>query len=93
VLSATWLGAAGLGNIWSIPVILLIGAAIGGFNGWLIAYVAVQPVMATLATWTTVGGVALLVMPVPGGVLPPGYTAMFTAEFLGIPASFLCSVA
>jgi len=89
VLAASWLGSAGIGHIWSVPGILLIGAAIGGFNGLLISYASIQPVMATLASWTAVGGFALLVMPVPGGVVPPGFTALFTTELLGIPVSFL----
>jgi len=35
LLAASWLSSAGLGHIWSVPVILLIARPIGGVNGLL----------------------------------------------------------
>ncbi|PPF77027.1 ABC transporter permease [Subtercola sp. Z020] len=53
-----------------IPVALLLGAFIGLVNGVLVAFVRIQPIVATLGTYLACAGAALLVAPTPGGVVP-----------------------
>jgi ribose transport system permease protein len=57
--------------------VLLVGAACGLFNGLLIAYGRVQPILVTLATLAIFQGLAIRVLPSPGGQVPPEFTAMF----------------
>jgi ribose transport system permease protein len=58
---------------WSL-VILLIGAAGGAINGVLVAYARLQPILVTLATLSIYQGLAIKVLPEPGGSVPIDYT-------------------
>jgi ribose transport system permease protein len=58
---------------WSV-VILLIGAATGLVNGLLVAYGRLQPILVTLGTLAILQGLALKVLPQPGGTVPSGLT-------------------
>lgn len=66
----------------SVPgaVILALGvAALGGAcNGTLVVMLRLPPILATLATMSVFQGVALVILPSPGGAVPPGLTDSFT---------------
>src|SRR5207253_7891856 len=66
---------AGTGSMlaWSL-LVLLIGGAGGAINGILVAYGRLQPILVTLATLSIFQGLAIKVLPEPGGVIPPDYT-------------------
>lgn len=76
--------AAGLG----------VGLAAGALNGLLVAYLGLSAFIATLATMTSFGGLALLVS---GGTtlfgLPPGFVALGQGRVAGIPVPVLVAVA
>ncbi len=59
---------------WS-ALILLIGAALGLVNGLLVGVGRLQPILVTLATLSIYQGLAIRVLPQPGGSIPPAYTA------------------
>lgn len=59
---------------------LVIGAAAGGLNGALVAIARLQPIVATLATMFILQGLTLLVMPRPGGAIPPEFVAALTGD-------------
>ena len=59
---------------WSL-LILLIGAACGLVNGLLVGIGRLQPILVTLATLAIYQGIAIRVLPQPGGSIPPVYTA------------------
>lgn len=61
--------------LWS-AIILLIGAACGLLNGLLVAVGRLQPILVTLATLSIFQGIAIRVLPQPGGQVDPGYTAV-----------------
>lgn len=69
----------GFGNmaVWSV-IILLIGAAGGLVNGLLVAVGRLQPILVTLATLSIFQGIAIKILPQPGGQIPSGYTALLT---------------
>jgi ribose transport system permease protein len=67
--------SAGLGAVSSILVALAVGTVGGAFNGFLVAYGGLSAFVATLATMTAFGGMALL------------YTDGSTI-FSGLPESF-----
>jgi ribose transport system permease protein len=54
---------------WSL-VALLIGAGGGAINGVLVAYGRLQPILVTLATLSIYQGLAIKVLPQPGGAVP-----------------------
>jgi ribose transport system permease protein len=51
-------------------LVLLVGAGAGLLNGLLVALGRLQPIVVTLATLAIWQGVALLVLPQPGGTIP-----------------------
>lgn len=57
------------GALVSLGICLLIGAAVGAINGWLVAYMRIQTIAATLATMIVCQGIALLILDAPGGAV------------------------
>jgi ribose transport system permease protein len=76
--------------LWSI-VILLVGAACGLLNGLLVAVGRLQPILVTLATLSIFQGLAIRVLPQPGGQVSPGYTAVLANQ--NAPVSLIYAVA
>jgi ribose transport system permease protein len=66
VLVPHGLGSAGYG----VPLCLLLGAAVGAVNGVLVAYLRLQPIVATLGTYLVLAGLSLVVLPQPRGGAP-----------------------
>jgi ribose transport system permease protein len=62
--------------LWTV-IILLVGAAGGLLNGVLVAYGRIQPILVTLGTLSIFQGLALWVLPSPGGHVAGGYTGLF----------------
>ena len=56
-------------------VILVIGGLLGSINGVLVAVGRLQPIVVTIATLSIFQGLAIVVLPQPGGSVPPAYTA------------------
>lgn len=53
-----------------IGAAILIGAAIGAVNGFLAAYIRIQPIVATLGTYLVLVGITLTILPSPMGSVP-----------------------
>jgi ribose transport system permease protein len=53
--------------------ILAVGVVIGVANGALISGLELQPFVVTLATWSIIGGVALIILPVNQSSVPPAW--------------------
>jgi ribose transport system permease protein len=60
---------------WSL-IGLLIGVGCGLVNGCLVAFGRLQPILVTLATLSIYDGLAIKVLPEPGGLIPPEYTKL-----------------
>ena len=73
-LAATHMGASAADMVLWTVLILLVGAAGGAFNGLLVAYARLQPILVTLATLSIYQGIAIKILPQPGGKIPEGYT-------------------
>jgi ribose transport system permease protein len=69
--------------------VLAIAAFAGAVNGVVIATSKLQPFIVTLATWSVLGGVALLVLPQEGGTVSPDLNAWLTGSVAGIPKSVI----
>ncbi len=59
---------------------LAVGAAVGAFNGFFVAFVRLQPIVVTLSSMFIVQGVTLLVQPTPGGAIPQGFSSFLTGD-------------
>lgn len=55
---------------FGIVVATSAGVLAGAFNGWCTAYLRLQPIITTYATSFVYAGIALLVLPRPGGQFP-----------------------
>jgi ribose transport system permease protein len=68
---------------------LLIGMAAGAFNGFFVSYLRLQPIITTYATSFLFAGLALFILPSPGGGLPSLFTSFYRDTMpLGIPLAF-----
>ena len=91
VTVAATAGTVGLG-----PALLLgiaVGLAAGVFNGVCVALLRLQPIIATFASSFVFFGLALWIMPTPGGTLPLSLYDAYAGGFLGIPTTVWLLVA
>lgn len=65
---------------------LLVGMAAGAVNGLFIAYLRLQPIITTFATSFLFAGLALFILPNPGGGVPSSFTAFYRDTIIvGVP--------
>ncbi len=83
---------SGMGWSFSSAILVgvLAGAAIGMLNGFVIGYMRVTPLLATLATSSVAAGTALWIMPYPNGSVPMEFIMWYQSILLGfIPAPLI----
>ncbi len=71
---------------------LLIGAGAGLINGLLVTYGRLQPIIVTIATLAIWQGVALLILPQPGGAIPPTFSNLLAGTIGPLPSSLILCV-
>lgn len=77
----------------SVLICLLIGATVGAVNGYLIAFLRLQSIAATLATMIVCQGVALVILKAPGGWVAEWISYEMTGRLWGaVPVSGLVLV-
>lgn len=59
-----------------VPAVLLLGLLSGALNGWLAAFVRIQPIVATLGTSLLYAGLTLTISPSPAGTAPAWLKAL-----------------
>ncbi len=70
---------------WAIPLVLVVGAAIGLFNGLGIVLFGLPPIVVTLATNGILQGIAMLYSNgTPAGFAPPQLQWLMTARVWGV---------
>ena len=84
VVATTSTGTLGTGG--SLAAVLAIGAAVGCVNGFLVAYLKLQSLAVSLGTLIACQGIALLVLPAPGGEVSDAIVNTLSGDFFGIPA-------
>lgn len=77
-------------QMWQfVFVSLLIGLIAGAINGFFIAYLRLQPIITTYATSFLYVGLALFILPNPGGGIPGAIAAFYrNSTPLNIPLAF-----
>jgi ribose transport system permease protein len=88
---ATRVGLEGSSEeMWKyIFVSLLIGLLAGAINGFFIAYLRLQPIITTYATSFLYTGLALFILPNPGGGIPASIAALYRDSTpLNLPLAF-----
>lgn len=75
-----------IGFIPGLIVILLVAILIGLLNGWVVSHLEINPFIMTLSSMIIVQGIALYILPGPGGKIPLSYSRfIFGKDILGIP--------
>ena len=69
-----------LGMILTVVLCLGVGALLGSFNGAVVVFGRIQPIVVTLASSMIFSGVALLVRPTPGGEVPRVFCRFLTGR-------------
>lgn len=64
---------------------LAAATAVGMFNGLIVAYVRIPALLATFSSMSVVGGLALWILPKPGGSVPTQVYQAYGRTFAGIP--------
>jgi ribose transport system permease protein len=67
-----------------LVIILVIGVLIGGINGALVSGLQLQPFVVTLATWSIVSGIALVILPINQSSVPPAWFEAGNATVLDL---------
>jgi ribose transport system permease protein len=77
-VTATTVTVDGAAPFAWLLVVLALGAACGAANGVIVARARIAPILTTLATLSIFSGLALRVLPVPGGMIPPAVRQVLT---------------
>ncbi|WP_205629504.1 ABC transporter permease [Jiangella muralis] len=77
----------------AVAAALGVGLACGALNGLVVALLRLQPIVATFATSFVYSGLALVVLPTPGGSVPFEVTTAYRDSVLGVPVALLLIVA
>jgi ribose transport system permease protein len=77
-------------TMWQyVAVSLLAGVLAGAMNGFFIAHLRLQPIITTYATSFLYAGLALFILPNPGGGIPTPIAEFYrTTMPLGLPLAF-----
>ncbi len=74
--------------LWMV-IVLLVGMAAGAINGFFAAFLRLQPIITTYATSFLYAGLALYILPNPGGAVPASISTFYRDTTpLGLPLAF-----
>src|SRR5512139_599184 len=72
-----------------VALSLLVGALAGAVNGFFVAFLRLQPIITTYATSFLYAGVALYILPNPGGGIPARIAELYrNTSPVGLPLAF-----
>jgi ribose transport system permease protein len=72
-----------------VAISLLLGVLAGAINGFFVAYLRLQPIITTYATSFLYFGIALLILPNPGGGIPSQISNLYRSSLpFGLPLAF-----
>jgi ribose transport system permease protein len=72
-----------VGALASLGICLVVGAAVGLVNGWLVAVLRLQAIAATLGTMIVCQGLALVILDAPGGTVADWLSYELTDTLFG----------
>jgi ribose/xylose/arabinose/galactoside ABC-type transport system permease subunit len=88
ILTAVLSATPGASLATTIPVVLVVGAAIGLVNGTMLAFTRIPPLLGTLATATIIQGVySLITRGQPRGNIPAELRVLADGRLFGTPFS------
>lgn len=85
VVAGLLLTKAGMDTPFAVLIALLVAAAAGALNGYLVTILGFSPIIVTLGTLALVGGISLGIGGIPTVGYPPMFQNIGGAQVLGIP--------
>lgn len=86
VFACMLINGSNVATLWAVPAVLGVGAGIGVFNGLLIAFAGIHPMVMTLATGSLTTGMVLIVSKgAPKGLASPVLQFVATRSVAQIP--------
>ncbi|MER7795970.1 ABC transporter permease [Microbacterium sp. NPDC096154] len=67
--------------------VLVLGLLVGLVNGLLVVLLRLQAIAVTLASYIVMTGVALVLLPAPGGSVPIEFTSLLKGSVAGVPTA------
>ncbi|MEZ4582187.1 MAG: hypothetical protein R3A10_11250 [Caldilineaceae bacterium] len=93
VVAARFMEDQALGTVFAIGFVLIVGIAVlNGLVGYIISVSGVPDIVVTLATSYIWSGVALWILPSPGGGTAPQVRWLFTGSPSGIGGTFVTPI-
>lgn len=83
VIASSLMGDSVGSIILTVGLMLLVAMASGLLNGTLIGNVGLPALISTFATQSIFFGIAMFIMPVPGGYVPQKFYSLYNADVLG----------
>ena len=80
VIAATMMGGDAISAIGGIATVAAAGLLIGALIGVIVAYLRLPAIIVTLAGSFIIGGVALLILPRPGGFIPDWFSDLLAGD-------------
>jgi ribose transport system permease protein len=89
VISASLMAHPGIGVPGTVLIVLSIGVLVGVINGYLAVKIKIDAMVTTFSTNAVLMGIALYVMPAPGGSVPLGFMRAAGYSIVGVPVIFI----
>ena len=87
VIASSLMADSAINNILVVLLMVIVGVICGLFNGLIIGKLRLPSLISTYATQAIFFGIAMFIMPVPGGYVPPPFYRLYNANIFGfIPA-------
>jgi ribose transport system permease protein len=81
-----------LGFVFGLIVALAAGATAGFINGVIVAKGKLQPIIVTLASSSFYLGIALWILPIPGGKVHTAFARAMDGDVAGIPVALIIGI-
>lgn len=92
VLAATMMEKNPDNTLGIALLIIAMGLSVGLINGLVVVFLKLQSLAVTLASFICLTGIALVILPAPGGQVPLEFTATMSSAPAGIPSSLIVFV-
>ena len=90
VVASSLMGDSTTSIILAVGLMVLVAMGAGLVNGFLVGRIGLPALISTYATQAIFFGIAMFIMPVPGGYVPSDFYDLYSADFLGfIPVPIL----
>ncbi|MGK2318645.1 ATP-binding cassette domain-containing protein [Gordonia rhizosphera] len=81
-----------IGMVLGVVVLVVVAAVVGAINWSLITLVRINPLIATLVTFTALQGIALLLRPLPAGKIDPFFLSYVSGTWGFIPVMAVVAI-